>query len=71
MSKKNQVDKNLSLTFDFIKEVVKNPSIIESVEDLSELMFTGKKNIPVFKETSKISLRKKLQSKNKSTILKN
>ena len=70
MSKKDQVEKNLTLSFDFIRRVIKDPSIIESVEDQSELVFTGKESIPVFKKRPKVSLQKKSYSKNKSATLK-
>lgn len=33
MTKKEQVEKNISLAFDFMKKVIKDPTIIEGVED--------------------------------------
>lgn len=42
MRKKEIIDRNISLTFDFLRQVVKNSSIIENIEDNSLIEFVEK-----------------------------
>ena len=43
MNKKNQVEKNIDLAFDFIKKVINNPSVLDKIEDNSNLKITNRK----------------------------
>lgn len=43
MNKKNQVEKNIDLAFDFIKKVINNPSVLDKIEDNSNLIITNRK----------------------------
>jgi len=42
MTNKETVNRNIGLTFDFIKQVVRNPEIMDSIEDNSTIEFLQK-----------------------------
>ena len=42
MTNKETVEHKINLTFDFIKEVVKNPQLLDEMKDGSELEFVEK-----------------------------
>lgn len=44
MNKKNQVEQNIELAFDFIKKVINNPAILDKIEDNSKIIITLEKN---------------------------
>ncbi len=48
MTKKEYVERNISLTFDFLRYVVDHPDIIDTITDGAELDFID--NIMPFKE---------------------
>jgi len=54
MTKKEIVEKNIGLTFDFLRYLVDNPKLIRRIPDKSEIVFIGKED-PV-----KITSRKNL-----------
>ncbi len=42
MTNKETVNRNIGLSFDFVKEVIKTPKIIEGIEDCSTVDFLQK-----------------------------
>ena len=42
MTKDETIERNITLTFDFLKQIVKNPSIIDGIEDNSLIEFVEK-----------------------------
>lgn len=46
MTKKEYVDRNIGMTFDFIKHVIDNPKLIERIPEGAELDFIDK-DIPI------------------------
>ena len=42
MTNKETVNRNIGLTFDFIKQVIRNPEIMDSIEDNSTIEFLQK-----------------------------
>lgn len=51
MTKKEKINRNIGLTFDFLRQVVDNPSIIETIPDGATLEFI-EKDFPITNETS-------------------
>lgn len=62
MNKKNQVEKNIELAFDFIKKVINNPAVLDKIEDNSIVNIADRK--PSSNNERKIQKRK-LTDKNK------
>ncbi|MBI5234603.1 MAG: hypothetical protein HY880_09635 [Deltaproteobacteria bacterium] len=50
MTKKEIVSRNIGMTFDFIRQMVDNPSAIESIPNGAELNFVGA-DLPLSEET--------------------
>jgi hypothetical protein len=46
MTKKEYVEQNIGLTFDFIRHAIEHPNILDEVKDRSELYFIDK-NFPL------------------------
>ncbi len=42
MTKKETVNRNIGLTFDFVREIIKNPSIINDLPETCEIEFIEK-----------------------------
>jgi hypothetical protein len=42
MTKKEIVNRNIGLTFDFVREIIKDPSLAEQLPDNSEIEFVEK-----------------------------
>jgi hypothetical protein len=51
MTKKEIVNRNIGLTFDYIREVIKNPSLVEGLPSNCEIEFVDK-NFPIKDETT-------------------
>ena len=49
MTKKEIVNRNIGLTFDFVREIIKHPSLVEQVPDGCEIEFV-EKDFPVKNE---------------------
>lgn len=39
MTKKETVNRNIGLTFDFVREIIKNPSIVNDLPEICEIEF--------------------------------
>jgi hypothetical protein len=50
MTNKETVNRNIGLTFDFLKQIIKNPELVDQIKDDSVIEFLQKDN-PV-KETN-------------------
>lgn len=61
MTKKEYVERNIGLTFDFVKHIIDHPEIIDTIPDGTELDFIDK-DVPL---KTKVPLEKK-----KSTLYK-
>lgn len=64
MTKKETVNRNIGLTFDFVREIIKNPSLAESLPSNCEVEFI-EKDFPIKNESS---LNKKYIIKVKNTF---
>ena len=53
MTNKETVNRNVGLSFDFIKQIVKNPEMIESINDNSTIEFL-QKDYPEREKTQRI-----------------
>ncbi len=42
MTKKETVNRNIGLTFDFVREIIKNPSIVNDLPETCEIEFIEK-----------------------------
>ena len=42
MTKKEYVEKNIGITFDFVRHIIDNPELVETVPDGAELDFIDK-----------------------------
>lgn len=42
MTKKEYIERNIGMTFDFVKQLIDNPDAIESIRDGAELDFIDK-----------------------------
>jgi hypothetical protein len=51
MTKKEFADRNIGMTFDFIRQVVAEPSLSESMKDGAEIAFIDK-DVPVTRKES-------------------
>lgn len=51
MTKKETVNRNIGLTFDFLRELIANPSLIRNLPDHCELEFI-EKDFPMKKQNS-------------------
>ncbi len=51
MTKKEIVNRNIGLTFDFVREIIKNPSLAEKLPENCEIEFV-EKNFPIKNETT-------------------
>jgi hypothetical protein len=58
MKKEEIANRNITLTFDFLRQVVRNPDILKDIPDRSAIDFV-QKDIPTFEFNDK-KLRKKL-----------
>lgn len=53
MNKEEYINHNITLTFDFIREAVKDPSILENIDNGSTIEFVEKdRPIPISKKTT-------------------
>jgi hypothetical protein len=62
MTKKENINRNIGLTFDFLRQVAKDPSILDKIPDGSTLEF-------VEKDFSKIEKKDADKTKSKKTFL--
>ena len=53
MTNKETVNRNIGLTFDFIKQIIKNPDLIDKVENNSTIEFL-QKDYPEREKTKRI-----------------
>ena len=49
MTKNETIERNITLTFDFLRQVVKDPSIIDDIPDGSTIEFV-QKDLPIVEE---------------------
>lgn len=59
MTKKEKINRNIGLTFDFIRQVIKNPSITEQIPNGSTLEFVEKDFVKVEKTGKKNTEKRK------------
>lgn len=60
MTKKEKINRNIGLTFDFLRQVADNPGIIDKIPDGSILEFV-EKDFPVVENAKRKSKRKYLK----------
>jgi len=62
MTNKETVNRNVGLSFDFIRQIVKNPEMIESIENNSTIEFL-QKDYPEREKTNRIIANKFIKVK--------
>lgn len=59
MTKKERINRNIGLTFDFIRQVIENPKILNDIPNGSELEFVEKDFPKIEKAKGRKSKKKK------------
>ncbi len=62
MTKKEKINRSIGLTFDFLRQVIKNPKIVDQIPDGSTLEFV-EKDFPKIEKAQKKSKEKKVKRK--------
>ena len=52
MKKEEIINRNISLTFDFLRQIIKNPKIIDDISDGSTIDFI-QKDVPIIENQNK------------------
>ncbi len=68
MTNKETVNRNIGLTFDFIKQVIRNPEIMDSIEDNSTIEFL-QKDYPEREKSKRIIADKFIRVKRKFELI--
>ncbi len=68
MTNKETIQRNIGLTFDFLREIVKDPSIIEGIADGTVIEFVEKDYVKKEKEI-RVRGRKYVEVKQEFTVL--
>ena len=72
MTKKERINRHIGLCFDFLRQVVKNPKILDSIPNGSELEFVDKDFPTIIRQgvKRKKSRRKYLRVKTQMEVIK-
>lgn len=69
MKNKEQVQKNISLTFDFIEQIIDNPELLEKIPEGSVVTFVNEPNVLIEKQSTIIPNKKYVRVKRHFEIL--
>lgn len=69
MKNKELVQKNISLSFDFIEQIIDNPELLVKIPEGSVITFVNEPNVLVEKQFSKILNKKYVRVKRHFEIL--
>lgn len=69
MKNKEQIQKNISLTFDFIEQIIDNPELLEKIPEGSVVTFVNEPNVLIEKQSTRIPNKKYVRVKRHFEIL--
>ncbi len=68
MTNKETINRNVGLTFDFLKQIVKNPAILDNIEDHSVIEFL-QKDYPELEHSAKKAADKYIKVKREFELI--